>query len=323
MSIKSICDIANDVIAIEANMIANLKERINETFVAAVHTLKQCQGRIIVMGIGKSGHIAHKIAATLASTGSPAFFIHPSEAKHGDLGMITKDDVVLALSYSGESEEILAIVPAIKRLHVPLISLTGKPSSSLAYLADIHLDVSVEKEACPLGLAPTSSSTATLVMGDALAMVLLHLRGFTEEDFARSHPGGTLGKRLLLTVNSIMHHPPHIPIVTECATLKEAFIEMTQKKLGMTTVVNKANELIGVFTDGDIRRTFDQQLDLHTTLVTDVMSCHPKTISAEQLAFDALSIMERYQITSLIAINDTKEPIGVIHIHDILRAGVS
>ena len=323
MPTKNICAIAKEVIEIETNMIASLKDRIDETFVSACHQLQACQGRIIVMGVGKSGHIAKKIAATLASTGSPAFFVHPSEAKHGDIGMITPNDVVLALSYSGESEEILAVIPAIKRLTVPLIALTGKPASSLARLASIHLDVSVEKEACPLGLAPTSSSTATLVMGDAIAMTLLHLRGFTEDDFARSHPGGALGKRLLLTVESIMHHQPHIPIVTSSATLKEALIEMTQKKLGMTAIVNPANELIGVFTDGDIRRTLDQQHDIHTTLITTVMSLHPKTIGATNLAFDALSIMETHQITALIAVNDAKEPIGIIHIHDILRAGVA
>lgn len=320
---QTLCTVARDVIDIETSMIARLKSRIDDIFAAACLQLKECNGRIIVMGVGKSGHIAKKIAATLASTGSPAFFIHPSEAKHGDLGMITKDDAVLALSYSGESEEILAVVPAIKRLNIPLIALTGKPASTLARLANIHIDVSVEKEACPLGLAPTSSSTATLVMGDAIAMALLHLRGFTEEDFARSHPGGSLGKRLLLTVESLMHRDTLIPIVQASATLKDALIEMTRKKLGMTAIVDQHKQLLGIFTDGDIRRTLDEQHDIHTTPITQVMTAHPKTIRPSQLAFDALSLMETHHITSLIAVNDKQEPIGVIHIHDILRAGVS
>ena len=323
MLTKNICNIASDVIDIEANMIAALRERIDETFANACLMLKECKGRIIVMGIGKSGHIAKKIAATLASTGSPAFFVHPSEAKHGDIGMITRGDAVLALSYSGESEEILAVLPAIKQLSIPLIALTGNKASTLARLASIHLDVSVAKEACPLGLAPTSSSTATLVMGDAIAMTLLHLRGFTEKDFAISHPGGALGKRLLLTVGMIMHQVPHIPIVSTSATLKEALIEMTQKKLGLTTIINEANELLGIFTDGDLRRTLDLQHDIHTTPITAVMSHRPKTINETQLALDALSMMENHQITALVVINERKQPIGVVHIHDILRAGIS
>lgn len=323
LTTNNIADIALDVIDIEANMIQRLKNRINDNFTQACLQLKNCTGRIVVMGVGKSGHIAKKIAATLASTGSPAFFVHPGEAKHGDIGMITKQDAVLALSYSGETEEILACLPAIKQLSIPLISLTGKPHSTLARTATFHIDVSVEKEACPLGLAPTSSSTATLVMGDAIAMTLLHLRGFTPEDFARSHPGGALGKRLLLTVGSLMHHVPNIPIVYEDATLKEALLEMSLKKLGMTTVVNKVSkELLGVFTDGDLRRALDKAHDIHTTPIIDLMSQNPKVINPIQLAYDALSMMETYKITSLIVTNENKEPIGVIHIHDIFRAGV-
>jgi arabinose-5-phosphate isomerase len=274
------------------------------------------------MGVGKSGHIANKIAATLASTGSPAFFVHPSEAKHGDIGMITKKDVVLALSNSGESEEIISILPFIKRLDVPLITLTGKPHSTLAKAASINIDVGVEKEACPLGLAPTSSTTAALVMGDALAMALLDKRGFTEDDFALSHPGGTLGRRLLLLVSEIMHKGEEVPIISLNATLKEALLEMTHKKLGMTTIVNENGELAGIFTDGDVRRALDKEVDVHKTNIQAIMSKNPKTIDSHLLAAQALNIMETYKITSLVVLDGKGKPTGIIHIHDILRAGV-
>ncbi|EKD70985.1 MAG: hypothetical protein ACD_46C00306G0002 [uncultured bacterium] len=322
MDIKKVCELGKAVIETEANMIRNLSERIDEQFAAACQHLYDCQGRITVIGVGKSGHIGKKIAATFASTGSPAFFIHPSEAKHGDLGMLTRNDVLLVISYSGESEEIISILPHLKRLNIPLISLTGKPHSTLAKAATINIDISVEKEACPLGLAPTSSTTATLVMGDALAMALLEKRGFTKNDFAMSHPGGTLGRRLLLRVAEIMHKDAAVPIVTTTSNLKEALIEMTRKKLGMTTVVDEKQKLVGIFTDGDVRRAFDNQFDLHHTSIQQLMSKNPKTISDDMLAADALNLMENHQITSLVVANEHHHPVGIIHIHDILKAGV-
>lgn len=317
-----ICELGRSVIKIEAEAINDLLHRIDQHFVEACHHLNQCEGRIAVMGVGKSGHISKKIAATFASTGSPAFFIHPNEAKHGDIGMLTKKDVVLAISNSGESEEIIAILPFIKRLGIPLISLTGRPQSTIAQAATVNIDVSVEKEACPLGLAPTSSTTAALVMGDALAMAVLEKRGFTANDFALSHPGGLLGRRLLLKVESIMHANDQVPIVSDTDSLKDALVEITRKKLGMTTVVNAAGEMIGIFTDGDVRRVFDSNVDIHTTNITQVMSKNPKTISRDLLAAEALNLMETYKITSLIVINAEKHPEGVLHIHDLLRAGV-
>jgi arabinose-5-phosphate isomerase len=322
MDLEKICELGRTVIEIEAKMISNLTSRIDLNFAKACQYLHNCEGRIVVMGVGKSGHIAKKIAATFASTGSPAFFIHPSEAKHGDIGMITKKDIVLALSNSGESEEIISILPFIKRLDIPLIALTGKSHSTLAKAATINVDVSVEKEACPLGLAPTSSTTAALVMGDALAMALLDKRGFTEKDFALSHPGGTLGRRLLLRVDEIMHQHQEVPIVSHEASLKEALVEMTHKKLGMTTVINGSGELMGVFTDGDVRRALDKNADVQSTKIYQIMSKNPKTISQEILAAEALNIMETYKITSLVVTDAKNQPVGIIHIHDILRAGV-
>lgn len=322
MSIEKLCELGRSVIRIEAEMIENLAKRINEDFARACQHLLDCTGRIIVIGVGKSGHISKKIAATLASTGSPAFFIHPSEAKHGDIGMITRQDAIIAVSYSGESEELLGLLPHFKRLGVPLISLSGKPHSTLAKAATVNLDVSVEKEACPLGLAPTSSTTAALVMGDALAMAILDARGFTANDFALSHPGGTLGRRLLLRVQELMHQDELIPIVDADATLKEALVEMTRKKLGMTTVVNQDGKLMGIFTDGDVRRAFDRHADIQTTKVQDVMTKNPKTIKSDMLAAEALHLMESFKITSLVITNPDQQPAGIIHIHDILRAGV-
>lgn len=319
---EKICNLGRAVIETEAQSILALVNRVDANFVQACHYLIECKGRIIVMGMGKSGHIGKKIAATFASTGSPAFFIHPAEAKHGDFGMITGKDVLLVLSNSGETEEILSILPFIKRLNLPLISLTGKPNSTLAKAASINIDVSVEKEACPLGLAPTSSTTAALVMGDALAISLLEKRGFTSEDFALSHPGGTLGRRLLLRIDEIMHTGSAIPKVDFNATLKNALVEMTQKKLGMTTIVDENHRLAGIFTDGDIRRAFDNNVDIHQTLITDVMSKNPKVIRPGMLAAEALHTMENFKITSLIVVDDSQIPIGIIHMHDILRAGV-
>lgn len=323
MNFDKIRELGRHVIDTEANMIASLASRINHDFAAACQLLHACKGRIAVMGIGKSGHIGKKIAATLASTGSPAFFIHPSEARHGDIGMLTADDALLVLSNSGESEEITTILPFLKRLGIPVISLSGRPSSTLAKAATVNIDVSVEKEACPLGLAPTSSTTATLVMGDAIAMVLLELRGFTENDFAKSHPGGALGRRLLLQVDEIMHQHDEVPIVQSTALLKDALVEMTRKKLGMTTVINEARQLVGIFTDGDLRRAFDKNVDIHQSSIESVMTHRPKTIQAGILAAEALQLMETYKITTLVVIDNKQQPIGVIHIHDILRAGVA
>ncbi len=323
MEIEKICQLGRTVIEIEAEMIASLATRIDHQFAQACYHLHNCEGRIAVMGVGKSGHIGKKIAATFASTGSPAFFIHPSEAKHGDIGMLTKKDVLLVLSNSGESEEIISILPVIKRLDIPLIALTGRKQSTLAKAATIHIDVSVDKEACPLGLAPTSSTTAALVMGDALAMALLDKRGFTEEDFARSHPGGILGRRLLLRVDELMHKNEHVPVVSKQASLRDALVEMTRKKLGMTTVVDETGKLIGIFTDGDVRRAFDKNADIRETIVSDIMSKNPKTIAGDILAVDALHIMETYKITALVVVDEQRFPTGVVHIHDVLRAGLS
>jgi arabinose-5-phosphate isomerase len=274
------------------------------------------------MGMGKSGHIARKIAATFASTGSPAFFIHPAEAKHGDFGMITADDVILLLSNSGETDEILDILPFVRRLGLPLIALTGNPNSTIALAATTHIDASVEKEACPLGLAPTSSTTAALVMGDALAVSLLEKRGFTAEDFARSHPGGLLGRRLLLRVDELMHTGKAIPQVLPDVPFKAALMEMTHKKLGMTLITDQENRLAGIFTDGDVRRAFDRAVDIHHTLICDLMSRTPRTISPETLAVDALNLMNTHKITALVVTDTDKRPLGVVHLHDISRAGI-
>lgn len=316
------CHLGLAVIETEAAAILALTQRLNENFTQACEYLMACEGRIVVIGMGKSGHIGGKIAATLASTGSPAFFVHPGEASHGDMGMITKKDVVLALSNSGETNEILTIMPLIKRLGIPLIALTGNPKSSLAQAASVNLDVSVEKEACPLGLAPTSSTTATLVMGDALAIALLEARGFTEEDFALSHPGGILGRKLLLRINDLMHTNDRIPRVRQNAPLTQALVEMTQKSLGMTAIVDEQDKLIGVYTDGDLRRTLDADLDIHTISISQVMTRNCKTITATMLAAEALQIMQTYKITSLLVVNPDNTLCGVVHLHDLLRAGV-
>lgn len=323
MDKANVIKLARAVIETETQAAHKLIERIDDTFVAAVDTMMSCQGRIVVLGMGKSGHIGHKIAATLASTGSPAFFVHPGEASHGDLGMITAKDVVLALSNSGETDEILTILPIIKRLNVPLIAMTGNKQSSLAKEASYHLDVSVEKEACPLGLAPTSSTTATLVMGDALAIALLESRGFTENDFARSHPGGRLGKRLLLHVKDIMHAGDEIPKVEMEANLSKALIVMTEKGLGMTAVVDNQNRLVGVFTDGDLRRLLDHgEINIQKLMIKDAMIQNCKSIAAHKLAAEALQLMDEKSINALPVVNENNELIGAINMHDLLRAGV-
>ncbi|MGB0134152.1 KpsF/GutQ family sugar-phosphate isomerase [Dokdonella sp.] len=311
------------VIATEARAIEALQARVNGNFLKACQLMFQCQGRVVVIGIGKSGHIARKIAATLASTGTPAFFVHPAEASHGDLGMITQKDVVLALSNSGETDELLTILPLIKRQNVPLIALTGNEFSSLAKLADVHLDVSVSEEACPLGLAPTASTTAALVMGDALAIALLEARGFTSEDFARSHPAGTLGRRLLVRISDIMHSGKQVPIVDQNASLTTALVEMTRTGLGMTAVTNEIGELLGVFTDGDLRRAVDDDnIDLRDTPVVRLMTSNPKTITADKLAVEAAQVMEAYKIHALLVVSDDNQVVGALNIHDLLRARV-
>ena len=310
------------VIQVEALAISALAKQINDNFVVACKLLFNCTGRVVVIGMGKSGHIAGKIAATLASTGTPAFFVHPGEASHGDLGMITKQDVVLALSNSGETEEILKILPLIKRLGVPLIAMTGNPASTLGIVATTHINVAVEHEACPLGLAPTSSTTAALVMGDALAVSLLEARGFTRDDFALSHPGGSLGRRLLLRVSDIMHVGNDIPSVSESAFISHALLEMTEKKLGMTAIVDAGNRVIGIFTDGDLRRTLAKNLDLQHTPISEVMTPQCAVISEDILAAEAMQIMEQKKINALIVVDEHRLAIGALNMHDLIRAGI-
>ena len=314
---------AKAVLDNEANAVAAMQSRIDEVFLTACELLLACEGRIVVMGMGKSGHIGGKVAATLASTGSPAFFVHPGEASHGDMGMITKKDVVLVFSNSGETDEIRTLLPLIKRLGVPLVALTGKPNSTLAKAADAHINVQVEKEACPLGLAPTTSTTVALAMGDALAISLLEQRGFTADDFAFSHPGGQLGRRLLLLVKDIMHTGDTVPKIPIEASLKEALIEMTQKNLGMTVVVQDENTIAGVFTDGDLRRLLDHgEVNLSTICIADVMIKNCKTGKEHMLASEVLAIMEKYKINALPIIDEQNRLIGAINFQDLLRAGV-
>jgi len=314
--------LGSQVLTIEAQAVAQLTARIDDRFVHACQLMLACTGRIVVLGIGKSGHISGKIAATLASTGTPAFFVHPAEASHGDMGMITVQDVVLALSNSGETDEILTLLPLIKRLGVPLITLTGNPDSALAQAADVHLDVSVAQEACPLGLAPTASTTATLAMGDALAVALLEARGFTAEDFARSHPGGRLGRRLLLLTADVMHTDAQIPRSAPDDLLRDALLEMSRKGLGTTVVVDAAERVLGVFTDGDLRRALDRQVDVHRARVAEVMTRNCKTITPGALAAEALQMMQHYRINALPVVDAAGILAGVLNMHDLLRAGV-
>lgn len=310
------------VIQTETQAVAQLASRLDEQFVHACRLLLNCTGRVVVTGMGKSGHIAGKIAATLASTGTPAFFVHPGEASHGDLGMITRQDVLLALSNSGETSEILTLLPIIKRLGVPLIAMTGHPQSSLARFASAHIDVGVEQEACPLGLAPTSSTTAALVMGDALAVSLLQSKGFTRDDFALSHPGGSLGKRLLLHVSDIMHQGDEVPKVPDSAVVSEVLLEMTAKKLGMTAVVDAEQRVVGIFTDGDLRRMLEKNADVHTTPIAEVMSKRCTVIEANLLAAEAMQIMEDKKINALLIVGPDRELLGAINMHDLLRTGI-
>lgn len=314
---------AKRVLRIEAESIQSLIERIGEEFLQAIDILLFCEGRVVVTGMGKSGIIGKKIAATLASTGTPALFLNPAEGIHGDLGMITKGDVLIAISNSGETEELNKILPLIKRLDVKLISLTGGLNSTLSMISDVVLDVGVKEEACPLGLIPTASTTAALAMGDALAVALLEKRGFKEEDFAFYHPGGTLGKKLLLKVEDLMHKGKDIPVVYEDASMKDAILEISSKKLGMTSVLDNKGKLSGIITDGDLRRLLEKgETDIFRIKANDVMTRNPKTIKGNELAAKAVSIMEQHSITSLIVVNEDNKPEGIIHLHDLLKTGV-
>lgn len=316
------CTLGLAVIETEAQAVFELSQRIDEQFEKACELLLACKGRIVVTGMGKSGHIANKLAATFSSTGSPAFFMHPGEASHGDLGMITRQDTVVAISHSGNTVEIVTILPLLKRLEVPLITLTGNVESILAKSADVNLDVSIKQEACPLGLAPTTSTTVSLVMGDALAIALLQARGFSAEDFALSHPGGALGKKLLLRIDDLCHKADQLPLTNEKATISEALIEVTDKKLGMTCVVDNQGYLVGVYTDGDVRRTLTCQYDINTTQLKEVMTKNCRTIHMGMLAAEALAIMQKFSITSLVVVDNNNRPHAVLHLHDLLRAGV-
>jgi arabinose-5-phosphate isomerase len=322
MTAASLMQTALATITLQCEAVAALRSRINADFARACELILHSKGRVIVMGMGKSGHIANKIAATLASTGTPSYFVHPAEASHGDIGMVTRDDIVLALSNSGTTPELLALLPILKRKGVTLISLTGNPESELARTADINLDASVAKEACPLGLAPTTSTTAALVMGDALAMALLEARGFTAEDFAFSHPGGNLGRKLLLKVADIMHTGADMPAVQDDTTISNCLLEITAKKLGMTTVRNAEGEVCGVFTDGDLRRVLDKGIDIHFTKVANVMTNTFKTISSSVLASEAARLMQDNAIYSLVVLDANRHLAGIITMHDLLRANV-
>lgn len=313
---------AAKVLQIEATAVAQLAQYLNDDFNLACQLIFASKGKIIVTGMGKSGHIGSKIAATLASTGTPAFFVHPGEASHGDLGMLSAEDVVIAISNSGETAEVLTIVPVIKRLGIKLIAMTGNPGSTLAKLANAHLCVKVEQEACPLGLAPTASTTATLAMGDAVAVALLEARGFSAEDFALSHPGGSLGRKLLLRLDDVMHRDEQVPIVSQHASIKDALLEISKKGLGMTAVVDDSGKLAGIFTDGDLRRILDQRFDIHSNSIAEVMTRHCITANSQMLAAEALQIMQQKKINGLIILDDSQMPVGAMNMHDLLRAGV-
>ena len=322
MNREALKDLALAVIDTESRAVSELRGRIDDAFADACRLMLDCKGRVVVLGVGKSGHIGGKIAATLASTGTPAFFVHPAEASHGDLGMITRDDVVLALSNSGETEEMKHILPVLKRLGVPIIALTGRPESTLAQHAEVHLDVSVQEEACPLGLAPTSSTTVALVMGDALAVSLLQTRGFTRDDFARSHPAGALGRKLLLHIHDIMHTGEDMPCCSPDSTVSEAIVEMTRKRLGLSAVVDAELKILGVYTDGDLRRTLDRNLDPHTTRIAEVMTQGARTIGPEALAAEAVGIMQEFRIQAVLVADDSNRLVGVLNFQDLLAAGV-
>jgi arabinose-5-phosphate isomerase len=315
-------ELARQVLLIEAHAVEALAQRLDANFQRAIELILQCSGRVVVSGMGKSGHIANKIASTLASTGTPAFFMHPAEASHGDLGMIIKDDVVLMLSNSGEGDELLAIVPLIKRMGAKLISMTGNSASTLAKEADIHLDAAVDQEACPLGLAPTASTTAALALGDALAVVLLDIRGFNKEDFARSHPGGILGRRLLVRVSDVMRTGDAIPRVAQNVSFSAALLEMTRKGLGMTAVVNNQAHPVGILTDGDLRRILEQGADLKAASIAEIMHPNPHTITPHQLAVEAVELMDERKINCLLVVDESGALVGALNMHDLLKAKV-
>lgn len=322
MDDQALLRLGKAVIETEAAAVGALRDRIDERFARACQCMLECTGRVVVIGVGKSGHVGHKIAATLASTGTPAFFVHPAEAGHGDMGMIKREDVVLTLSNSGETDEVNAILPPLKRLGVTLIAMTGNAGSTLARHADIHLDVSVAEEACPLGLAPTSSTTAALAMGDALAVALLQTRGFTREDFARSHPAGQIGRKLLLHIRDIMHQGDAIPRVSETATISQTIVEITRTRLGMSAIVDARGEVIGIYTDGDLRRTLDAGLDPHTTPISRVMTRGGKHIGPDALAVEAARLMEKHSIQGLLVIDGDRKLVGALNFQDLLKAGV-
>ncbi len=322
LSDAELVQLGRTALSIEADAVTSLAARLGPDFARACRACLGCRGRVVVIGMGKSGHIGNKIAATLASTGTPAFFVHPAEAVHGDLGMIMRDDLVIALSNSGETSEVLALIPLLRRLGVPMVALTGNPASTLARAAEVHLDVSVPAEACPLNLAPTASTTATLAMGDALAVALLRLRGFTEEDFARSHPGGALGRRLLLHVEDVMHAGADVPRVGPQATVSAGLLEMSRKGLGMTSIVDADGRLLGVFTDGDLRRALDRRIDVHETPMSAVMTTPCRSIGPRELAVDAVLVMEKQRITALVVVDAAGTVVGALNVHDLLRAGV-
>ncbi|MDE1989990.1 MAG: KpsF/GutQ family sugar-phosphate isomerase [Betaproteobacteria bacterium] len=323
MNDATLLDLARNVLSIESEAIDQLSLRLDGSFVAAHHLMRACQGRIVVSGIGKSGHVGNKIASTLASTGTPAFFMHPAEASHGDLGMIAAEDLLLALSNSGESEELLIIVPLLKRRGTRIVAITGNPQSRLARLADVHLDASVPREACPLNLAPTASTTAVLALGDALAVTLLEAKGFSAADFARTHPGGSLGKRLLLTVQDIMHQDPRVPQVGTDATVAQALAEMSDKALGMTAVVDARGRLLGIFTDGDLRRALEKgQTAIHDIKVRDLMTANPVVTRADALAAEAAATMQERKIFGLFVVDSDGQLVGAFNMHDLLRAGI-
>jgi arabinose-5-phosphate isomerase len=315
-------DLAREVLNIEAAAVQALAARIDENFLRALDVILRCEGRVIVSGMGKSGHIARKIAATLSSTGTPAYFVHPGEASHGDLGMVTSKDVIIALSYSGESEELLTIVPVIKRQGARLISMTGRPASSLAQAADVHLNAAVDREACPMGLAPTASTTAALALGDALAVALLDAKGFGAEDFARSHPGGNLGRRLLTHVRDIMRSGERLPMVREDAMLGDAILEISNKGVGMTAIVDAGQRVLGIYTDGDLRRTLEKKLDFNATPVRAVMSADPRCIGPDALAAEAVQVMEQYNISQILVVDGQHKLVGALNMHDLLHAKV-
>ena len=313
--------VAKKVLEIESKALAKQIDLIDASFVEACELCLKCSGKLIVMGLGKSGHIADKIAATLSSTGTPSYFIHPSEAIHGDLGMIDEKDIALIFSYSGETEEIVSLIPYLKRKEIKIISFTGNPDSKLSHESDIHINVPVAEEACPMNLAPTASTTNALAVGDAFAVALLERKGFTKEDFAKSHPGGSLGKQLLLTISDIMHTGEEIPVVYSDDTLAKGLIEMSQKALGMTAVVDRDNKLAGIFTDGDLRRTLESSIDIQSTKMTDVMTINPFVVSADTLAYNAVNIIQEQKITSIVVVKENKV-IGALNIHDLFRAGL-